>query len=128
MDTGDELAPFAHIHALIAEDDALIALDIEQVLITHFGMKVSVVHRLPEGLALMARDPPHIAILDFDLDGAGIEPLARALDEAGTPIIFVSGYRSHPLDPLAHGLKLDKPYAAHDLVGMVEAAVGRLAL
>lgn len=126
MEKGDASASFPHVHALIAEDDALIAFDIEQTLVGRFGLKVSVAHTLQKGLALIASDPPHIAVLDFDLGGDSIEPLAQALDGAGAPIVFVSGYRSHPLESLARGLKLDKPHSAEDLVAMVERALARL--
>lgn len=127
MKKAEPHAPLSSIHALIAEDDALIALDMEQTLVAHFGLRVSVVHSLRDGLDLVARNPPHIAVLDFDLDGSCIEPLACALSQAGAPIIFVSGYKSHPLERLAQGLKLDKPFAAEDLAAMVERALARLA-
>ncbi len=116
---------YAHVHVLVAEDDALIAFDMEQTLAAHLGMRVSVAHTLTDGLALVASNRPHIAVLDFDLDGTSIEPLARMLAEAGVPIIFVSGYRYHPLETLANGLKLEKPHAAEDLVAMIMQALGR---
>lgn len=126
MDNNDGRGLFPHLHALIAEDDALIAFDIEQTLVAELGMRVSVAHTLTEGLALARSERPHIAILDFDLDGSGVEPLARMLVEAGSPVIFVSGYGAHPLECLAAGLKLEKPHSADDLVAMVLKAVERL--
>lgn len=112
-------------HALIAEDDALIAIDMEQTLLANFDVRVSVAYRLQDGLAVLEKDPPHVAILDYDLDGSGIEPLAQALVKAGVPIVFVSGYRSHPLDALANGMKLEKPFEIKAFIGMVGKALGR---
>ena len=117
---------FAHIHALIAEDDVLIAIDMEQTLIARFGMKVSVAHTVSDGLAIIGANRPHIAVLDYNLDGAGVEPLARALSDANVPIIFVSGYPSHTLAPLAQGLTLEKPHSSEDLARMVAQALERL--
>ena len=119
-------APYAHIHALIAEDDALIAFDMEQTLVHRFGMKVSLAHNVRDGLAVFEADRPHIAVLDYNLDGDGIEPLAQALFEANVPVIFVSGYPSHALAPLARGLTLEKPHSAEDLAAMVTEALTRL--
>ncbi len=117
----------AAIHALIAEDDALIALDIEQTLASHFGLRLSVVHGLKEGLRLASGDRPDIAILDLVLRGESVEPLARLLAADGVPILFVSGYRSHPLAHLADGLMLEKPYTSEKLVEFVDLALRRLA-
>ena len=126
MNRQDATARFAHIHALIAEDDALIALDMEQTLCAHFGFRASVVHGLGEGLKFLSGDRPHVAVLDLNLDGESIEPLARALFEAGVPILYVSGYRHHPLDELAWGLKLEKPYSAEQLIEMMERTLEQL--
>ncbi len=126
MDKNDGPGIFPHLRALIAEDDALIAFDMEQTLVAKLGMRVSVAHTLKEGMALARSERPHIAILDFNLDGSGVEPLARMLVEAGSPVIFVSGYYAHPLESLAAGFKLEKPHSADDLVAMVLKAVERL--
>lgn len=127
MKNGNARDVLPKTHALIAEDDALIAIDMEQTLLANFNLRVSVAYRLRDGLAMLESDPPHIAILDYDLDGAGIEPLAQALANAGVPIVFVSGYRTHPLDGLADGLKLEKPYEINDFVAMVGKALERRA-
>lgn len=126
MQEGETSASFAHVHALIAEDDALIAFDMEQTIVARFGLKVSVAHSLQSALALIAADPPDVAVLAFELGGDSVEPLAQALDRAGAPIVFVSGYRSHPLETFARGLKVDKPHTAEELVAMVEQALARL--
>lgn len=126
MSRQDAHERFAHIHALIAEDDALIALDIEQTLCAHFDFRASVVHSLSDGLQFLCGDRPHVAVLDLDLDGESIEPLARALVAAGVPVLYVSGYRHHPLDELAWGLKLEKPYSSEQLIEMMERTLARL--
>lgn len=126
MNTETPRSRFCRVHALIAEDDALIAFDIEQTLSTHFDIRVSVAHSLTAGLAVLEADPPHVAVLDIDLGGVDIEPLARALDAAGAPIVMVSGHRSHPLQRLAQGLTLEKPHSSAELVAMVAKALARL--
>ncbi len=117
----------SHLHVLVAEDDALIAFDVEQTLIAQFGFKVSVVHRLSDGLRVLADDPPHLAVLDVNLDGEDIAPLASRLAQSGAPIVFISGYRSHPMELLAGGLTIEKPHSTEDLVRMIHDALGRLA-
>lgn len=126
MDRQDANARFAHIDALIAEDDALIALDMEQTLCAHFGFQATVVHSVQQGLALLSERLPHIAILDLDLGGESIEPIARTLTQAGVPVLFVSGYRSHPLEELATSLKLEKPYSSEELIDMAARTLARM--
>ncbi len=58
MNRQDANARFAHIHALIAEDDALIALDMEQTLCAHFGFRATVVHSVSQGLAVLSERRP----------------------------------------------------------------------
>jgi DNA-binding response OmpR family regulator len=128
MQERNSFGSFAHIHALIAEDDVLIAIDIEQTLVAKFGMKVSVAHTLRDGLAILDANPPHLAVLDYNLDGDGVEPLAKALVDSNVPIIFISGYASHALAPMAQGLTLEKPHSAEDLAGMVAQALARVAV
>lgn len=127
MIAGEPTSLLSHLHVLIAEDDALIAFDMEQTLTTRFGFKVSVVHSLEDGLDLLHCDPPHLAILDFDLAGNSTEPLAAELSRLGAPIVFVSGYRNHPLNERAGELKLEKPHDSERLVDMIRLALGRLA-
>lgn len=117
---------YSHLHVLIAEDDALIAFDVEQTLVARFGFKCSVVHKLHEGLKVLAEDPPHLAVLDVNLDGEDIGPLASGLAATGAPLVFLSGYRSHPLERLAGGLTLEKPHSTEALIEMIGAALGRL--
>lgn len=126
MNREEAVSRLAGIHALIAEDDALIALDMEQTLASHFGLRLTVVHGLMEGLDLAMKDPPDIAILDLVLRDESIEPLARSLVGEGVPILFVSGYRSHPLEGLANGLMLEKPYTTEKLIEFVGLALSRL--
>jgi DNA-binding response OmpR family regulator len=116
----------SHLHVLVAEDDALIAFDVEQTLVAQFGFKVSVVHKLSDGLGVLGADPPHLAVLDVNLDGEDIAPLASQLAALGAPIVFLSGYRSHPLELLADGRTIEKPHSTEDLVSMIRAALGRL--
>lgn len=127
MIAGEPTSLLSHLHVLIAEDDALIAFDMEQTLTTRFGFKVSVVHSLDDGLEVLRVDPPHLAILDFDLGGNSTEPLATELSRHGAPIVFVSGYKNHPLNELAGELKLEKPHDSERLVDMIRLALGRLA-
>jgi ActR/RegA family two-component response regulator len=126
MNRQDAKARFADIHALIAEDDGLIALDMEQTLCAHFGFRATVVHSVPQGLAFLSEGMPHVAVLDLDLGGESIEPIARALTEIGVPMLFVSGYRSHPLDDLTTSLKLEKPYSSEELIDMMTRTLARL--
>jgi hypothetical protein len=43
-------------------------------------------------LGALASEPPHIAVLDLNLDGERVTPVAEALQEKGVPFVLVTGY------------------------------------
>jgi PAS domain S-box-containing protein len=85
-----------------------------------------------EALALVEREgPPELVVTDLMMPGIGGVELARQLRARwpALPIIFMSGYSAETLDlrNLA-GVEvgvLEKPFAPHDLVAKVTAALSR---
>jgi two-component system, response regulator PdtaR len=112
--------------ALVAEDEALIALDLEAAL---RGLGCEVLGPTPTvaaTLALLAERRPDVALLDPGLRDGWAAPVARALAAAGVPFAVVTGHHPARLaaDPaLRDAPRLAKPYRREDL----RAAVARLA-
>jgi DNA-binding LytR/AlgR family response regulator len=113
---------------LVAEDEALIALDLEAAL---RGLGCAVLGPVPTvagALALLAGGGrrPDVALLDPGLRDGWAAPVARALAAAGVPFAVVTGHGREALaaDPaLRDAPRLAKPYRGGDL----RAAVARLA-
>lgn len=110
---------------LIAEDETLIAMDVEQ-LVVELGYSIFGVHNtLESALAVIEQDLPDLALLDANLMGQSTVPLAMALARRGVPIIFSTGYNSLPDLPaeLAAVPKLKKPITEEALAAAIEEAL-----
>lgn len=112
---------------LVLEDDALIALDIEQALLDMGDVDVSVAHRLDAGIALLETQDFDLAILDVDLGPDNSIALAERLARDGKPYLFLTGYRSSRVAALAADRLLEKPFATDDLAAMAARLLGRVA-
>ena len=119
----NEAAP----RVMIVDDEALVLFDlvmtVEELGFHVFCDSVSV----NEALECLGDGCPDAALLDIDVGGTYVWPLARVLKDRGCPIAFVSANREH--DELANEFAncrfIDKPASrdqiAKNLDGMVSA-------
>lgn len=110
---------------LLAEDEALVAMDLE-VRLGNLGYRV-VANIDTVAAALHAIDicRPDAALLDANLHGESSLPVAVALHRRGVPVIFLTGYdRIEGLPPDLAGLtKLTKPVLDDTLHRSLAAAL-----
>jgi DNA-binding response OmpR family regulator len=116
---------------LVVEDEALIAMMLEDVL-REAGAEVLTAATLGEALRLVeAAAAGHggglgAAVLDIDLAGERVLPVADALARLGVPFLFATGYDAgcgrgrHAAVPVLH-----KPFDPHDLIAALEALMPR---
>ena len=91
-DTGALQPPLMGKRIFVAEDDALLAIDIDDAICAAGGETVGPVARVPQGLeALDAVSDVDGAVLDVDLDGADVFPIAKVLVSRGVPMVFYTG-------------------------------------
>lgn len=85
--------PLNGCHILVVEDEFLIADDIAGLLRDAGANVIGPASSLPEGMRL-ARDTQHInaAVLNIDLGGVTVFPLADQLLGRGVRIMFLTGY------------------------------------
>jgi CheY-like chemotaxis protein len=87
------------LKVLVVEDESLVALDIENML-EEMGCKVvASVPRLLRALDLAARLDFDLAVLDINLAGEVVYPLAFRLAERRIPFLFSTGYSTADLPP-----------------------------
>ena len=87
------------LKVLVVEDESLVALDIETML-EEMGCKVvASVPRLVRALDLASRLDFDLAVLDINLAGEVVYPLAFRLAERGIPFLFSTGYSTADLPP-----------------------------
>ncbi len=112
--------------ALLVEDNAMIAMDIEDILHEHGIRNVR--------LATTLEDADHhltetidVAVLDFSLGEGTTEPFAVRIKDLGIPFIFVSGFAEKV--GLAKRLKdipiVAKPFQPNDLIAAVNTVLAR---
>ena len=89
------LKPPSHLmgrSVLLVEDEMMIAWDIEQTL-THAGMRVlGPASSVSRALRLIGEERPDAAILDLNLRGELVTPVARRLREMGVPFVLSTAY------------------------------------
>ena len=86
---------------LIVEDDAIIALDFEDTILG-FGVKtVRTASNVVRALELIADRAPDFALLDVSLASGKSFAVAERLQTMQIPFVFISGYGSKVVLPLA---------------------------
>jgi CheY-like chemotaxis protein len=106
--------------ALVAEDEPLIALDVDALLHELGVQRVLVVSSLAEGLRAVATEALDFALLDVRLGRESCFPLAARLEAAGVPFAFVTGYPSSIVPPAFSQVPLlAKPYLPANLGAVV---------
>jgi two-component SAPR family response regulator len=104
------------LRVLVVEDEAAISLLLEDMLLD-FGCEViGPAARLSAALDSVARDNVDLAILDVNVAGEAIYPVAEALVERSIPFVFSTGYGSAGIKDIYRDRPvLQKPFAQHDL-------------
>ncbi len=96
---------------LVVEDEALVAMLVEDTLTDAGAEVIGPVRSVTEALAALARDRPDAAVLDLNLDGVSSRPVADALAAAGVPFVVATGYGADGMPPGHAGVQvLAKPY------------------
>lgn len=104
------------LRILVVEDEAAISLLLEDMLLD-FGCEViGPAARLSAALDAVAREQVDLAILDVNVAGEPIYPVAEALAQRSIPFVFSTGYGSAGIrDAFRDRPVLQKPFAQHDL-------------
>ena len=97
---------------LVVEDEAMISMLVEDM-VEEFGSEVvGPAARIEEALSLARKAELDAAILDINVGGAVIFPVAQVLEERDIPIIFATGYGSTTLPARFMGRPvLSKPFS-----------------
>jgi two-component sensor histidine kinase/DNA-binding response OmpR family regulator len=90
--------PASPSRMLIAEDEALVAIMMEDVAIELGWSVVGPFSRTADALAAAKTDDIHAAILDVNLGGETVYPVADTLMARGVPFVFATGYGAESID------------------------------
>ncbi|NYG44831.1 CheY-like chemotaxis protein [Bradyrhizobium sp. IAR9] len=113
---------------LVVEDEYLIALELETELRTAGYRVVGPVPSIDGALKLLKANRPDAAILDVNLAGEWITPVAETLRAMAVPYILASGYvaadlQGHPA--LRDAVNVGKSWRSEYLLETLRSALGR---
>jgi PAS domain S-box-containing protein len=95
---------------LLAEDEALVAIDIKDMLVELGFEVIGPYSNVAQALAVVTTYDIDAAILDVNLGGELIFPVAERLIAKGVPFTFMTGYGAEAIDErFAHCRVLQKP-------------------
>lgn len=112
------------LRVLIVEDAVLLALELEAGLQDAGAIVAGNAAELEEGMAMLDLEID-AAVLDANLNGASVAPLAEALRARGTPFVFATGYGERGAPEGFEAPVVRKPYNVHQIVRALAEAVGR---
>jgi PAS domain S-box-containing protein len=99
---------------LVVEDEAVVAMELARVLTAAGAKVVGPAGTIEEALALLDGQPIDRALLDVNLGGRLITPVAAALTRRRIPFVYLTGYQEPDVDD---GPILRKPVATSALLG-----------
>lgn len=123
-----EAASLTGVRVLVVEDEAVVRLDLVEMLREAGAEVAAQAGSLADGLARADGVPVDVAVLDMNLNGESSVPIARALAGRGAAIVFASGYQASGLTKadFSHPyVYLQKPISQEALVGAVTEARAR---
>ncbi len=113
---------------LVVEDEALIALHLELILKRHGWRVLGPAASVDQALRLLdAGEAPDVAVLDVNLRGEPVTPVAVALRAQGVPFVLASAYDrvDHVAPALAEVPNVGKPFDEGRLLAALARAVER---
>ncbi|MGZ3377933.1 MAG: response regulator [Phenylobacterium sp.] len=110
------MAALAGLRVLVVEDEMMVSMLIEDMLADMSCKVVGPASRLDEAIELAKGGGIDCAVLDVNLGGQPIFPLADILRERGCPFAFATGYGDAGLRDVDRGTPvLQKPFREGDL-------------
>jgi DNA-binding response OmpR family regulator len=107
---------------LVVEDDFVIARLLADMLGDHGASVIGPVGRLSRALALLDHEPIDGAVLDINLAGTMVFPLASELNHRNVPFLFATGYADRVTYPpdLQDTTEVRKPYSETQILDALE--------
>ena len=118
----------AGLRILLVEDEAMVALMIQDMLQDLGCTVAAVAASVADGLALVDDERLDLdgAVLDINLGGEKVFPIARRLKDRGVPFIFSTGYGLAGIaEEFARTPTLAKPYGPGALHGMLASVFSK---
>jgi len=105
----------------LVEDDVMIRMMVADMLV-ELGYSIAAeAGDIDQGIKLARTTSFDIAILDVNINGKMISPVAEVIEARNRPFIFTTGYGAHGLPPeYRERPALQKPFQMETLAEMIE--------
>jgi CheY-like chemotaxis protein len=116
MTSGEPKATASGLRILIVEDETMIAMLVEDMLTELGHATVGIAANLEQAGRLAAEAEFDAALLDVNLNGRTVDPIARTLAQRGIPFAFTTGIDQRGIPQAYHDrVTLQKPYVMEQL-------------
>lgn len=117
------------VRVLVVEDEAAISMLLEDMLLDFGCAVVGPAARLSTALEMAAQESFEVAILDVNVAGEPIYPVAEAIAKRELPLVFSTGYGGAGIrEPFRDRPVVQKPFSQADLkrtlIGAIRTARG----
>jgi two-component sensor histidine kinase len=122
----DHAAQVKGLRLLIVEDALLLALELEAGLTEAGAIVAGVAGDLAEAMGMTGLDID-AAVLDANLNGESVRPVAEVLAARGVPFVFATGYGDNRITPQDYGVPvIRKPYDVTQVAAALAEVTGRV--
>lgn len=109
------------IRVLIVEDETLVALLLEDLLADLGCQVLDMAWRLPQAIKLADTTDADVAVLDVNIAGERVDPVADILERRQIPFVFATGYGAAGLPQRLKGHPvLQKPICLPELFSALQ--------
>jgi CheY-like chemotaxis protein len=116
---------FEGLKILVVEDEAIVSFLIEDMLIALGCAEVWHAGHVDQALALLANAKPDAAVLDVNLSGTLVYPVAERLAQLRVPFFFATGYGQKGIAPeWSQKPVIQKPFDQAALERALGTAIG----
>jgi DNA-binding NtrC family response regulator len=125
METHEPTRP-PRARLVVVEDSFPVADSLRHLLQSAGWGVVGMAGDIESALDVVATTPFDLALLDIDLRGELVTPVAEAIGRQGKPVIFLSGYGDVEMLPrdLQRLPRLEKPVDARQLFATIDRVLG----
>ena len=112
------------MHALIIEDEPLLALAVEEALDELGYVAVDVAATVDQAIAASRRKCPDLIVADHRIiDGTGTEAVLAICSHRTIPVVFVTASASEVRERIPKALIVDKPFSFDELAAAIALAI-----
>jgi CheY-like chemotaxis protein len=121
--------PLDGLRVFVMEDNALVAAEMADALIEKGAVVLGPFHSLASGGVAATEQVFDVALMDVDIHGATVWPVARIIRNRGIPAVFATGFSSSSMRPAEFQTSqtIAKPYQIDEVADVLLRACGRVA-